>query len=113
VEQGLEGVHAEGDAVGEIAERAGDDAQRGAAAPDDVRDALFSEVGDLLFAAVNVARKLRVDPELALRASSGRFAGRVQTAADLARAEGAEWSDLTPERQLGYYAQVRLGELDG
>jgi XTP/dITP diphosphohydrolase/tetrapyrrole methylase family protein/MazG family protein/ATP diphosphatase len=113
VEQGLEGVHAEADAVGQVAERAGDDAERGAAAPDDVRDALFSEVGDLLFAAVNVARKVRVDPELALRASSGRFAGRVEAAADLARAEGAEWSDLTPERQLGYYAQVRLGELDG
>ena len=113
VEQGLEGVHAEADAVAEIADRAGDDAQRGVAAPDEVRDALFSEVGDLLFAAVNLARKLRVDPELALRASSGRFAGRVQAAADLARAEGTEWSDLTPERQLGYYAQVRLGELDG
>jgi len=77
-----------------------------------VRDALFSEVGDLLFAAVNVARKLRVDPELALRASSGRFAGRVEAAAELARAQGAEWSDLTPERQLGYYAQVRFGELE-
>jgi XTP/dITP diphosphohydrolase/tetrapyrrole methylase family protein/MazG family protein/ATP diphosphatase len=101
VDQGLEGVHAEADAVGEIAERGGD-----------VRDALFAEVGDLLFAAVNVARKVRVDPELALRASSRRFAGRVQAAAELARGEGAEWSQLTPERQLGYYAQVRLGELE-
>ena len=100
VEQALEGVQAEADAVAEIAEQ-----------PGDVRDALFSEVGDLLFAAVNVARKLRVDPELALRASSGRFAGRVEAAADLARAEGADWAQLTPERQLGYYAQVRLGEL--
>ena len=58
--------------------------------PPDERDALFSEVGDLLFAAVNVARKLRVDPELALRsASSGRFRGRVEAAARLAGE--AEW----------------------
>ena len=34
------------------------------------RDAAFHEVGDVLFAAVNVARKLHVDPELALRSAS-------------------------------------------
>ena len=33
------------------------------------REERFHEVGDVLFAAVNVARKLKVDPELALRAS--------------------------------------------
>ena len=32
------------------------------------REERFHEVGDVLFAAVNVARKLKVDPELALRA---------------------------------------------
>ncbi|MFQ5503206.1 MAG: nucleoside triphosphate pyrophosphohydrolase [Planctomycetota bacterium] len=35
-----------------------------------------AELGDLLFAAVNVARKLGVDPELALRATVGRFQDR-------------------------------------
>jgi XTP/dITP diphosphohydrolase/tetrapyrrole methylase family protein/MazG family protein/ATP diphosphatase len=70
----------------------------------------FHEVGDVLFAAVNVARKLKVDPELALRAASHRFRGRVQTAADLAAREGADWDDLPPGSQLGYYAQARLTE---
>jgi XTP/dITP diphosphohydrolase/tetrapyrrole methylase family protein/MazG family protein/ATP diphosphatase len=112
VEFALEGVRAEADEVEQTADGAGADAERGAAAPDEVRDALFREVGDLLFAAVNVARKLRVDPELALRSSSGRFAGRVEAAAELARGEGATWSELSPERQLGYYAQVRLRELE-
>ena len=70
----------------------------------------FHEMGDVLFAAVNVARKLKVDPELALRAASERFRGRVQAAADLAASEGADWEDLNPERQLGYYAQARLIE---
>ena len=37
--------------------------------------AAFHEVGDVLFAAVNVARKLKVDPELALRAAADRFRG--------------------------------------
>ena len=40
----------------------------------------FDELGDVLFAAVNVARKLKVDPELALRAASDRFRDRVTAA---------------------------------
>ena len=38
-------------------------------------DERFHELGDVLFAVVNVARKLRVDPELALRAAADRFRG--------------------------------------
>ncbi len=74
------------------------------------RDAAFHEVGDVLFAAVNLARKLKVDPELALRAAADRFRGRVQSAADLAAADGGEWQDLGPEDQLAYYARARLNE---
>jgi MazG family protein len=74
------------------------------------RDAAFHEVGDVLFAAVNVARKLKVDPELALRASAERFRGRVQGASDLAAADGADWHDLGPDEQLAYYARARLSE---
>jgi len=70
----------------------------------------FHEMGDVLFAAVNVARKLRVDPELALRASAERFRARVSTAEALAAHDGAAWNDLRPEVQLGYYAQARLEE---
>ena len=74
------------------------------------REERFHEVGDVLFAAVNVARKLRVDPELALRAASDRFRGRVEGAEGLAASDGADWNDLGPESQLGYYAQARLNE---
>ena len=77
------------------------------------RDAAFHEAGDVLFAAVNVARKLKVDPELALRAASERFRGRVEAAAALAARAGADWNDLGPDAQLGYYAQARLAETQG
>ena len=76
------------------------------------RDAAFHELGDLLFAAVNVARKLKVDPELALRAAADRFRGRVEGAADLAAGDGADWQDLEPEAQLAYYARARRSESD-
>ena len=66
----------------------------------------------MLFAAVNVARKLKLDPELALRAASDRFPGRVLAAAELAASEGRSWDDLAPEQQLAYYARARLTEGD-
>ena len=73
-------------------------------------DERFEELGDVLFAAVNVARKLRVDPELALRASAERFRSRVQDGNELAASEGRTWNDLGPEEQLAYYARARLSE---
>jgi XTP/dITP diphosphohydrolase/tetrapyrrole methylase family protein/MazG family protein/ATP diphosphatase len=75
-------------------------------------DERFHELGDLLFAVVNVARKLKVDPELALRSASERFRGRVTAASDLAASEGGSWDDLPPEQQLSYYARARLTEGD-
>ena len=74
------------------------------------REERFHEVGDVLFAAVNVARKLRVDPELALRAAAERFRARVEAAARLAARDGAGWDDLGPDTQLAYYARARLQE---
>jgi MazG family protein len=75
-------------------------------------DERYHELGDLLFAVVNVARKLKVDPELALRSASERFRGRVSAAGDLAASEGGSWDDLPPEQQLSYYARARLTEGD-
>ena len=72
------------------------------------REERFHEVGDVLFAAVNVARKLKVDPELALRASAERFRDRVEAAEQLAQAQGAKWDELDPDTQVSYYAKARL-----
>jgi MazG family protein len=74
------------------------------------REERFHEVGDVLFAAVNLARKLKVDPELALRAASDRFRDRVEAAEHLAASDGRDWNDLGPEDQLAYYARHRLSE---
>src|SRR5581483_987018 len=73
-------------------------------------DARFHELGDVLFASVNIARKLHVDPELALRAAADRFRARVSKAADLAASDSRNWNDLGPDEQLTYYARARLDE---
>jgi len=65
------------------------------------------ELGDVLFAAVNVARRLNVDPELELRASAKRFRARVDAAAALASAEGQDWAALDLESQDAYYDRAK------
>jgi MazG family protein len=72
------------------------------------REAAFREVGDLLFAAVNVARKLRVDPELALRGATGRFRERVEAAEGMAARAGASWESLSAGERLSLYARAVL-----
>ena len=70
------------------------------------------EVGDLLFATVNVARLLHVDPELALREAGNRFERRVTGAAALAAAEGQDWSSLDLTAQEEYYQRAKAGGAD-
>ena len=68
---------------------------------------VFEELGDVLFAAVNVARRLNVDPELALRAMSERFVARVERAEELAAREGKRWTELDLEEQDRYFDRAK------
>jgi MazG family protein len=69
--------------------------------PPDAR--IASELGDVLFAAVNVARRLNIDPELELRRASERFVERVERAEQLAARAGEQFSDLELEAQDRYF----------
>ena len=68
------------------------------------------ELGDVLFAAVNVARKLGVDPELELRQASERFRRRVEVAERLAHENGEDWSALPLDRQDRYFDLAKENE---
>jgi nucleoside triphosphate diphosphatase len=61
------------------------------------------EFGDLLFACVNVARRIDADPELELRRATGRFVARVEEAERLAGQAGEDWSTLPLEEQDRYF----------
>jgi MazG family protein len=75
-------------ALPKIAEEAGELAAATAAGSSD--DAIADELGDLLFAVVNVARHLDVDPEIALRAATHKFRSRVEQVERLATARGID-----------------------
>ncbi len=98
------------EAAASAAGRAG--AAATAADPDRHDPRVPHEVGDLLFATVNVARLLHVDPELALREASRRFERRVITAAELAATEGADWTALDLPAQETYYQRAKATEAE-
>jgi MazG family protein len=66
-----------------------------------------AELGDVLFACVNVARRLNVDPELELRGAIARFRARVELAEELARADGIAWAELPLAEQDAYFDRAK------
>ena len=98
--------------AGRALRRGGRARRRGGAAADPTRHdpRVPHEVGDLLFAVVNVARLLHVDPELALREAAQRFERRVTAAAALAAAEGLDWAALDLDAQEDYYQRAKADQ---
>jgi tetrapyrrole methylase family protein/MazG family protein len=65
------------------------------------------ELGDVLFACVNVARHLGADPELALREASRRFVARVEKASELASGQGLEFAQLSLDDQDRWFDEAK------
>lgn len=65
------------------------------------------ELGDVLFAVVNVGRKAGCDCEKALKESTDRFAARFTLAEKKALADGKVVTDLTDEEWDGYYRAAK------
>ena len=65
------------------------------------------ELGDLLFAAVNVGRKAGLDPEKALKESVERFADRFTLAEKKAIADGKVVTELSEAEWDKYYLQAK------
>jgi len=55
-----------------------------------MRDSLRDEIGDLLFAIVNLARKLAIDPRVALERANDKFRRRFEAVERLAAERGVD-----------------------
>ena len=84
-------------------------ARGGRTAPETEPDAASAhEIGDLLFTVVNVARRLNVDPELALRATARGSSTRVERGVRARRGARARYgASLELDAQDAYYERAK------
>lgn len=66
-----------------------------------------SELGDLLFAAVSVARFLRVDPAQCLQDATERFLARLERVKQIAAEQGILLASCTPEALDDLWEQAK------
>ncbi|ODT69797.1 MAG: nucleoside triphosphate pyrophosphohydrolase [Pelagibacterium sp. SCN 63-23] len=69
--------------------------------------ALHEEIGDLLFAVANLARKAGIDPEAALRDANSKFTRRFHHVEARCRADGIETGQAGLARLDGYWNEIR------
>jgi len=69
--------------------------------------ALQEEIGDLLFAVANLARKAGIDPEAALRDANSKFTRRFHYVESRCRADGIEPAKAGLERLDLYWNEIR------
>jgi ATP diphosphatase len=72
--------------------------------------ALEAELGDLLFAVVNLCRKVGVHAGLALDGANLKFTRRVRAMESLAASRGVRFAELSLAEQDALWDEVKLGE---
>lgn len=88
----------------------GDPAETGATERDPLVAAAEMEFGDLLFALVNVARKMGIDAESALRASNAKFRRRFAEVEKAAWAQGRAVDDLSLDEMEAHWQAAKKQE---
>jgi MazG family protein len=71
------------------------------------------EFGDLLFTLVNVARKLGIEPEAALRVANDKFQRRFDDLERGVKADGHHFRELTLDQLEGYWQRVKQADMTG
>ena len=68
---------------------------------------LQEEIGDLLFAVANLARKADLDPEETLRRANRKFESRFHHLESAVRSSGKSWAAFTPEELDGFWRAAK------
>jgi MazG family protein len=71
------------------------------------------EMGDLLFAAVNLARWLEIDPEIALKKANAKFAARFRGMEALAAKGGRPLADVPRDAMEQFWEAAKASEKSG
>jgi tetrapyrrole methylase family protein / MazG family protein len=74
------------------------------------RSKIEEELGDLLFAGVNLARFLHVDPEIALKSANAKFLRRFQEMERLASESGRRFVDVPRAEMEALWDSAKRGE---
>ena len=83
------------------------DSARTVAATDEGRQRIEEEMGDLLFAFANLARKLGIEPESALRKANDKFTKRFTALEDVFHEQGGSVHEATLEQMEEVWEQVK------
>ncbi|MCT7654961.1 nucleoside triphosphate pyrophosphohydrolase [Oceanimonas sp. NS1] len=78
--------------------------------PEHDADRIADELGDLLFATVNLVRHLKQEPESVLRRANDKFERRFRGVEQLLAADGRSSRDCSLEELDGYWNRVKRGE---
>jgi len=92
------------------AEALGAGRQNSPAVPEELRHRIEDEVGDLFFVLVNVARYLKVDPELALRRTNRKFRRRFGWLEEQLHLRGKKPGEATLEEMESLWQQAKRHE---
>ena len=76
-----------------------------------VGSTIESELGDILFVAVNLARFLDIDPEIALKKTSSKFTRRFHAMERLAREQGTTLAKVPRPQMESLWDEAKLLEL--
>lgn len=74
------------------------------------QDDIEEEVGDLLFVCANLARKLKIDPEVALRKANAKFERRFKAMEKMSSERGSVFENLDLPDQEALWVDVKLNE---
>jgi MazG family protein len=81
------------------------------AAPHKDSPRIQSELGDILFVAINLARFLNVDPEIAAKEACAKFSRRFRKMEHLANQQGTTLADVPRAQMESFWEQSKRNEL--
>ncbi|XDZ66950.1 nucleoside triphosphate pyrophosphohydrolase [Alphaproteobacteria bacterium LSUCC0684] len=77
------------------------------------RKSLEAELGDLLFAVINLARKCQIDPDHAINLTNRKFINRFTVMERLAKSQGKSFPDSTLAEMEEWWTQAKREESQG